>query len=273
MDVIRTLLSRLSWRLLLYWGLLALGLWAFVELADEVYEQQGFFFDEPILEWFYGLVTPTLTRIALFLSTVGGVEVMTGLAVLIAIGLWFRHKREAVFFAFGMGGAAVIMGLTKVFLGRARPELFPDVDYWQTASPSFPSGHATGSAAFSLTLYFVVSRVAPRWQALAAVLGLLFTLLVSASRLYLQVHYPSDILAGLTLGAAWVLGVNAFYTFQTRDRSRRTVLLTLPEGVVKAYRQEARARGLTDDEVVGEALRAHYGLEPETPSVRVFRQG
>ena len=201
MDALKTLLSRLSWRLLLYWAALLGGVWLFAELTDELYDNQGFFFDEPVLTWFYGLVSPARTRAALLLSTVGGLGVMTGASVLLAALLWFRSRREAVFFAGSMGGAALIMALTKVALARPRPELFPDVNYWQTASPSFPSGHASGSAAFALTVFFVVRRLAPRWQAAAGVLGGLFCLAVSASRLYLQVHYPSDILAGLALGA------------------------------------------------------------------------
>ncbi len=262
MDALRTLLSRLSWRLLLYWAALIGGLWAFVGLADEVYEQQGFPFDEPVLRWFHGLLSPTRTDIALALSTVGGLEVMIGLSVLLSAVLWFKSRREAVFFALSMAGASIIMGLTKVALARPRPELFPDVNYWQTASPSFPSGHATGSAAFALTIFYVVRRLHPRWQGLAGALGLLFCLSVSASRLYLQVHYPSDILAGLALGAGWVLGANALFSFATRDVSRQNVLLRLPREVVAAYRADAQRAGVEDDERVGEILARHYGLEP-----------
>lgn len=274
MDVLRTLLSRLSWRLLLYWSALLGGLWIFTELTDEVYDKQGFPFDEPVLAWFHGLIDPVRTQAALLLSTIGGLEVMVGLAVLLTLLLWFRSHREALFFAASMGGASVIMGLTKVVLARPRPELFPDVDYWQTASPSFPSGHATGSAAFALTLFFVVRRLAPRWQLLAGVLGALFCLLVSASRLYLQVHYPSDILAGLTLGSGWVLGANALYNYETRDPYKCTVLLTLPCEVVEAYRRDAQAKDLEDDNVVGGILARHYGgqadREQETPPTRDF---
>ncbi len=258
MDVIKTLWSRLSWRLLLYWGVLVGGLWAFAELADQIYDKQGFFFDEPILAWFYTLVSPTLTQIALVLSTVGGLQVMIALSVLLIIFLWFKSHREAVFFAVSMIGASVIMGLTKVILARPRPELFPDVNYWKTASPSFPSGHATGSTVFALTLFFVVRRLAPKWQGLVSVLGVLFCLSVSASRLYLQVHYPSDILAGLALGSGWVLGVNTLYNYRVRDTSTRSELLKLPEAVIFAYREEAKAKGLTEDEVVGKILTEHY---------------
>ena len=258
MDVLKTLLARLSWRLLLYWGVLVGGLWAFAEFTDQIYDKQGFFFDEPVLTWFYGLVSPTLTQIALVLSTVGGLQVMIALSALLILGLWFKSHREAVFFAVSMVGASVIMGLTKVVLARPRPELFPDVNYWKTASPSFPSGHATGSAVFALTLFFVVRRLAPKWQGLVGVLGVLFCLSVSASRLYLQVHYPSDILAGLALGSGWVLGVNTVYTYRTRTTNTHNVLLKLPEPVIEAYKEEAQTRGVTEDEVVGEILAEHY---------------
>lgn len=264
MDVIKTLLSRLSWRLLLYWGVLLGGLWAFAEFTDQIYDKEGFFFDKPVLTWFHGFVSPTLTQLALVLSTVGGLEVMIVLSALLIVLLWFESHREAVFFAVSMVGASVIMGLTKVVLARPRPELFPDVNYWKTASPSFPSGHATGSAVFALTLFFVVRRLAPKWQGLVGVLGLLFCLSVSLSRLYLQVHYPSDILAGLALGSGWVLGVNTLYNYRVRDTNRRSELLRLPEGVIEAYRSEARARGVTEDEVVGEVLAQHYHLGTTT---------
>lgn len=258
MDIIKALLRRLSWSLVLYWGLLFGLLWMLTELADVVYDKGGFFFDAPILDWFYTLINPTLTSLALFASTIGGVGVMIGLAVLVFIVLWRVSHREAVFFGFSMGGAALIMLVTKLVLSRPRPELFPDVQFWKTASPSFPSGHATGSMAFFLSVYLVVSRLAPRWRGWAAGVGVVMVAWISASRLYLQVHYPSDILAGLALSTAWVLGVNAFYRHHTRDRSHHTVLLTLPTEIVQAYREEAFARGLDEGEVVARALQEHY---------------
>ena len=258
MDVIKGLLRRLSWSLVLYWGVLIGLVWLFIEFTDEIYEEGGFFFDEPVLNWFYTLINPTLTDIMLFFSTVGGVEVMIGASVLVTLFLWRISHREALFFFFCMGGASLVMVLTKFVLNRPRPELFPDVDYWQTHSPSFPSGHATGSMAFALSVYLVTAHLAPKWRPLAAIVGVLFVGWVCASRLYLQVHYPSDILAGLALSAGWVLGVTALYRYQIRDRSHRTVLLTLPDELVKAYRKEAFERGLDEGEVVARALADHY---------------
>lgn len=241
MYLIRTLLARLSWRVGLYWLALLSAIWLFAELADEVYEGDGFFFDEPVLNWFYGLIEPSLTNVALGLSVLGGVGVMVALSLIITLGLLRFSKGEAVFFGVSMTGASLIMVLTKYLFARERPALFPDIDFWETASPSFPSGHATGSAAFFLALYLVISRLAPRLRLLAGLGGLLLALSISASRLYLQVHYPSDILAGLLLGAGWVLGVNWVYV--RRTDGTRAILLDLPTEVVSRYAEAARANG------------------------------
>jgi len=258
MDVIKTLLRRLSPSLVLYWGVLVGFLLLFVELLENLYEDGGFFFDEPVLNWFYGFLDPTLTRIMLIASTIGGVRVMIGLSLVTVIALWRISHRESLYFLLSMGGASLIMVITKFVLNRPRPELFPDVSYWHTASPSFPSGHATGSMAFFLTSYLVVARLAPKWRPLAALIGILMVVWICSSRLYLQVHYPSDILAGLALAAAWVLGVNAVYRYQTRDRTYRTVLLTLPEELIEAYRQEAFDKGNNEGEVVARIISEHY---------------
>lgn len=262
MEIIRGLLRRLSPSLVLYWGILVGFLWLFIELLDNFYEDGGFFFDEPILNWFYGLLDPTLTQLMLIASTIGGVEVMIGLSTLTIILLWRISHRESLFFLLSMSGASLIMGLTKFVLNRPRPELFPDVDYWVTESPSFPSGHATGSMAFFLTSYLVVSRLAPKWRPLAAIIGVIMVVWICGSRLYLQVHYPSDIMAGLALATAWVLGVNAAYRYQIRDHSHRTVLLTLPDELIEAYRQEAFDQGVDEGEVVARIISEHYSGHP-----------
>lgn len=260
------ILKHLSWKVALYWLVLLGALWAFVELADEVYEQEGFFFDEPILTWFYTLLDPTLTSIALGLSTVGGVGIMVTLSALVTLGLLRFSKREAVFFGVGMTGASLIMVVTKYWFARERPSFFPDVDFWEAASPSFPSGHATGSAAFFLALFLVLMRLIPSWRVFAALSGLFLALSISASRLYLQVHYPSDILAGLLLGAGWVLGVNLVYSRMSAVNEHKFVLLKLPSTLVQRYEAQARAQQLPLETVLEHSLDESKPAVPETAS-------
>lgn len=252
MDVLRALFERLNLRIALYWIVLIGAAWVFVELADEVYEREGFFFDGPILAWIYTLRTPVLNELMVALSTIGSLEVMAPISLIGAVFLWHVKRREGNFFTFSMGGAVLIMVITKYVLARERPFLFPDVNLWQEASPSFPSGHATGSFALFLTILLIARRYELSWGWLVTFLGGFFAFSVSFSRLYLQVHYPSDVLAGWALGAAWVLGVNYFFT---RDRNVRNVLLTLPTETVEHYRQVIREEGTNEDAFVDQAIR------------------
>ena len=267
MHLIGRVLRELSWKVVLYWLLLLGMLWAFVELADEVYEGDGFFFDEPVLNGFYPLLDPTLTSIALGLSVLGGVGVMVTLAIIVTLGLLRFSRREAVFFGVSMTGASLIMVLTKYWFARERPGLFPDVDFWETASPSFPSGHATGSAAFFLALYLVIARLLPKARVPAALLGIFLALGISASRLYLQVHYPSDILAGLVLGGAWVLGVNMVFERLQTPREHSFVLLKLSRDVVVSFEKQARAQNVTLEMLLERTLAASQptSSQPTSP--------
>jgi membrane-associated phospholipid phosphatase len=211
---------RLHPALLAYWVTLLAALYAFAELASEVYEKEGFPFDAPILTWLNAIATPFLTSLALALSFIGSVYVLTPLFVLILVLLWRVSKRSVIFFTLGFVGAVALNYSAKAFFGRLRPDLFPQVT--SETSFSFPSGHAMGSTAFFLSLYFVVRQLAPRWQWLAGLVGFLLALGISLSRPYLQVHYPSDILAGWSLSSLWVLGMNLWYVqhYRRKEHSR-----------------------------------------------------
>jgi membrane-associated phospholipid phosphatase len=198
-----------SWPVLLYWGALLGALYAFVELAEEVYEKEGFFFDQPILTWLNVHQSPPLTALFVALSFVGSVFVLGPLTLALVAALWQRSRRAAVFLVLGLGGAVALNYTVKALLARARPDLFPQLS--PVGGFAFPSGHTMASTGFFLTLYLIVRRVAPRRQGLAATLGLLLMLGIGLSRNYLQVHYPSDVLAGWALSSAWVLGVNLWY--------------------------------------------------------------
>jgi membrane-associated phospholipid phosphatase len=251
MDVARALLERLNLRILLYWGLMIGGAWLFVELADEIYEGDGLPFDEAILTWMNTIRDPLLDTVMVALSTVGNVIPMFFIALAGAIFFWRYRRHEGTFFTFSMIGAVLIMTITKYVLARDRPELFPDPALWIETSPSFPSGHATGSFALFLTVMLIIHRKQPRWGPVVVLLAGIFAVGVTFSRLYLQVHYPSDVMAGWALAAAWVLGMNYFFT---RDRNVRTILLTLPRDTVQRYRTAAKAEGVSEAEYIEQAL-------------------
>ena len=199
-----SLLRRHGWRLLLLFAGVLLPLWGFAELADEVREQEGFFFDEPILLTANAMARSGFDQLFLFFSAIGyeyGV-VPVDIALVLALGLRRRY-RESVFAAIATGGSALLNIAAKQFFARDRPSL------WESIAPehnySFPSGHAMGSMTLALVLLALAWPTRWRWPLLAAMA--LFVPMVGLSRVYLGVHYPSDILAGWTAALVWTMGV------------------------------------------------------------------
>ena len=174
----------------------------FGSLSSEVLEQEGFPFDEPILWFLRARATERLDRAMLLFSIIGSYRVVVPL-VLAVFGwlLWTRRHRAAVFWVAANLGTVVLNSGAKLFFGRPRPTL------WESISPetslSFPSGHAMSSLALGAAVVALLWYTKWRWPAVALTTG--FTALVGLSRMYLGVHFPSDILAGWTASLAWVM--------------------------------------------------------------------
>lgn len=190
------------WRIgLLFLGLL-LPLWTFAELAEDVYEREGFGFDEPLLRLAHALGTPGLDRFQLLLSELGYAWFVVPFDVVLVLVLaWRRRVREALFAALALGGSGLLnLGAKHVF-ARARPAL------WESLAPehtfSFPSGHAMGSMTLAWVAVLLAWRTAWRWP--VVLVAFPFAILVGLSRIYLGVHFPSDILAGWTAASAWTV--------------------------------------------------------------------
>jgi undecaprenyl-diphosphatase len=197
------LLAHRSALLLLFFGVL-LPLLAFGLIAEDVIEHQAFAVDHWLPLWLHGHAGPGFDRLMLFVSFVGSVTVMAPLDLLVAvILLWRRQRRAAVFWALAVGGAALINSIVKHLVQRVRPELW--VSIAPETSFSFPSGHAMASMAFAVALVVLASRTPARRGALLG--GILFVALVGVSRVYLGVHFPTDIAAGWAASFAWVVGL------------------------------------------------------------------
>ncbi|TXH75113.1 MAG: phosphatase PAP2 family protein [Lysobacteraceae bacterium] len=199
-DFLRRRLLRLS---LIFVGLL-LPLWAFAELADEVREREPFPFDEPILRFAHDLAGDGFDKIFLFFSAVGyQYGVVPFDIALIALLAWKRRLREGLFAGVAIIGSALLNLATKQVFARDRPSL------WDSIAPednfSFPSGHAMGSATVAWVLLLLTWRTPWRWPVAVAMLG--FMWMVGLSRVYLGVHYPSDILAGWAAASVWAVAV------------------------------------------------------------------
>jgi undecaprenyl-diphosphatase len=119
-----------------------------------------------------------------------------------------RQAHAALLVAVSVIGGSILSNLLKTFFDRPRPE-FSTIT--EALSASFPSGHAMLSAVTYLTLGALLARLSPRLEVKAFFYGVavVLTVLVGISRVLLGVHYPSDVLAGWALGAAWALGATA----------------------------------------------------------------
>lgn len=187
------------------------GLWAFAELADEVTAGEVHHLDEDLLlmmrtpgdrsdpigpEW--------LEEMARDLTALGGVAVLTLLTAAVAIYLLLRRKgRAALFVAASVVGGVLLGTALKVGFSRPRPDLVPHDSHAGLAS--FPSGHSLMAAVTWLTLALLLARVeaSARVRAYLILLAVVLTMLVGVSRVYVGVHWPTDVLAGWALGASW----------------------------------------------------------------------
>ena len=129
------------------------------------------------------------------------------LVTLCATAYFLLHGRypEAGLLLVAVVGGILLTALLKLGFDRPRPDLVPHLA--QVFTASFPSGHAKLSAVTYLTLGALLARIHSqvRVKAYLLLLGLLLTLLVGVSRVYLGVHWPTDVLAGWMLGGAWAL--------------------------------------------------------------------
>ncbi len=187
------------------WMVAALGivmpLLVFATIAEDLLKHEAFAWDVSVLKTIHAQATPNLDKIMLAITHVGDVRSVVGFVIVLLFVLWFRgFPQETIFLALSSGGAAAMNVALKLLFQRSRPELWarliPEHDF------GFPSGHAMGSMAVVLALIVLLWQT--RWRSLVMVLGLGFTLAVSLSRLYLGVHYPSDVIAGSLLSIVWV---------------------------------------------------------------------
>ncbi len=178
----------------------------FVSIADEVREREHLPFDEPILHAIHGTSSAALDPVVIALTNTGSPFVLPLIvAALAGALLYFKKRRNALTLLVSVGGAALINIVLKALFQRDRPQL------WERLvtenSYSFPSGHAMASSALVVTLILIFWNTRWRWWVVAV--GVTYMLVIAYTRMYLGVHYPSDILAGWSISIIWVLLVQA----------------------------------------------------------------
>lgn len=186
----------------------------FVKLAGEVREQETLPFDQTILMAIKDSSTPFLDRFMPIATDIGGVVGVTALTVLFAS--LFAYKKEYArmwLIIIGVSGAVALNLILKSIFMRSRPDLWTQLVH--ETGYSFPSGHSMSSAGFAIALMVALWHSRWRWWGIG--FGICYMVFVGFSRMYLGVHYPTDVMAGWLVSAAWVLAV-ALLTYSSFGR-------------------------------------------------------
>ena len=194
-------------------GLIALGLvGVFAKIAGELREGETGAFDDYFLNLFRDPADPShpigpawLLEAARDVTSLGSYVILGTIVVLVVVYLLLSRRRlEAVHLGLAVVAGVVLSNLLKIGFNRPRPNLDNALAVF---TASFPSGHATMSAVVYLTLGVMLSlrEADRRLRILYLTAAALLTLVVGVSRVYLGVHYPTDVIAGWCLGIAWAI--------------------------------------------------------------------
>lgn len=183
-------------------GVILALLVGFGALAEDVWEREPFAWDRSLMDAVHTLALPWLDTVMVAATHLGSPLAMQVVAAVVALALYARrHRRHAAFVITSSVGAGLLNGIAKLFFQRPRPDLWVPLVLMHDSS--FPSGHAMVSMAIALALVTLAWPTRWRWPSLVA--GALFVAIVGASRVYVGVHYPSDVAAGWLASAAWVM--------------------------------------------------------------------
>lgn len=176
----------------------------FSRFADELVEQELSKFDDAIIKWVQGAITPQLTGIMKIFTFLGSTAALLSLLIIsVFLMLWQKKRWETLFLVIALSGGVLFNQLLKWMFHRQRPafhRLIEETGY------SFPSGHSMVSFIFygmlGMLFFMFLRNRTPK--IVIAITTIALILLIGISRVYLGVHYPSDVLAGFAAGGAWL---------------------------------------------------------------------
>lgn len=173
-------------------------------LCQEVWEKEVFGFDTTVLLWLHQWANPVLDAVMIKVTTLGNPKFVVVVVVFGLGWLWWRqHRLEAKVFAIACLGALILNQGLKLFFAKPRPQLWTRLI--SESSFSFPSGHALGSLVLYGFLAYVLSMQFSRFAHWIYSLAAGLIAAIGISRLYLGVHWPTDVLAGYAVGFLWLM--------------------------------------------------------------------
>jgi undecaprenyl-diphosphatase len=160
-------------------------------------------FDLQTMQAIAGNRNPTLTTIAGIVTNAGSFALLAPLSIAVLLLRRWKRPSDDIALVVIAAGSAVLPIVTKLIVARPRPTI---EHLSHLTSLSFPSEHTTQAAAVYLTIAIMLSKGLNRgWRQLVIALAIVVALAVAWSRVYLAVHYPTDVIAGLLLGWGWAL--------------------------------------------------------------------
>lgn len=180
------------------------GTYAFAKFAGHVSSGRTQAFDDAVLQWI-GMHRPvSLEPVMLEITFLGTGSVVLMIVAVSALFLWLsQHRYSATLLVIATLGGILLNNLLKAGFGRPRPQIFE----WgsHALSSSFPSGHAMSATVVYSTVAYLAARLQKKhWHRALTMFGAAVVIaLIAGTRLYLGVHYPSDVIAGIIIGLAW----------------------------------------------------------------------
>lgn len=207
--------SPLTIRLTFFWGLSLFLLGVFLKLTSEIREDDIIHvYDRQILEWLGSLRRSIMNGPAVDITALGSPTVLTLFTIsIVAFLLVLKNIRAAVYLSLASIGAGIGTVFLKDILGRSRPDVIPKLV--EVSGESYPSGHSFGAAAFYFSIAVILSSYIKSNKIRAGIfLFASFGIgLIGLSRMYLGVHFPTDVVSGILLGTSWSLLLAGAITF------------------------------------------------------------
>lgn len=179
-----------------------LVLFLLAKLFEEVLEREAFAFDTSWLLWLHKHANPSLDAVMLTITQLGNPSFVVFIVVVSLAILWRRSRQEARVFAITCLGALILNTGLKLFFSKPRPQLWTLLI--SEKSFSFPSGHALGSLVLYGILAYLLTTHYPKYAKIIYSLAVVAIAAIGLSRLYLGVHWPTDVIAGYGVGFLWL---------------------------------------------------------------------
>jgi membrane-associated phospholipid phosphatase len=197
-------------------------LWLFAELAGDMMEPQVIKFDKSVTDYLHSFHNTWLRQFMFWITESGSLIWISAFSI-ITIYWLLRYKKDKlsiIFFIITVAGGGLLNYILKLFFQRVRPELDPTIG---ALGFSFPSGHSMGSMVFYGFIGYLIIRSerSNLSKSIFSIILFLFILLIGISRIYLNAHFPSDVIAGFAAGMLWlILNISALRLFKWQKKRK-----------------------------------------------------